>query len=402
MEGPHGQLGAGFTDRLGGHDADGFAQIHQLVVGQSPAVALTAHRAGGLAGKRRAHLDCFDTTFLDPARQDRIDLTIAINQDFAVICNHGLGCQAADQPGAKPAFLIGIDRNAAGCTAVVFPHDHVLGNVYQATGEVAGVGCTQCRVHQTLAGAIGGDHVFGDRQTLAEVGANRQVDDFPLGVGHQAAHAHQLAHLGHVAPGTGVGHHPHRVEWIVLVEVAAHGRHQAFVGFGPGVDDLGVALNLGDLAEPIALFGFSDLLLGFSQQGSFVTRNAQVVDGDRNGGLGGVVEAEILELIGHGGRSCRSVVLVSPRDQIAQRLLVDDAVAEGWRLLAKGFARLQCCCSSNFQSGGLGGLLGTLLGGFLSWCDSHGCAQLIDVRGRKTETRNLESGTAVRSQPRRR
>ena len=33
VKGPHCQLGAGFTDRLGGHDADGFAQIHQLVVG---------------------------------------------------------------------------------------------------------------------------------------------------------------------------------------------------------------------------------------------------------------------------------------------------------------------------------------------------------------------------------
>ena len=58
-----------------------------------------------------------------------------------------------------------------------------------------------------------------------------------------------------------------------------------------------MTLNLGDLTKSVALFGFSDLLLGFSQQGSFVTRNSQVVDGDRNGGLGGVVEAEILELI---------------------------------------------------------------------------------------------------------
>ena len=51
VEGPHGELGTRLTDGLGRDDADGFTQVHQLVVGQSPAVALPADRTGGFAGQ---------------------------------------------------------------------------------------------------------------------------------------------------------------------------------------------------------------------------------------------------------------------------------------------------------------------------------------------------------------
>ena len=52
VEGPHGELGTRLTNGLGGHDAHGFAEVNELVMGQGPAVALAAHRAGSLAGER--------------------------------------------------------------------------------------------------------------------------------------------------------------------------------------------------------------------------------------------------------------------------------------------------------------------------------------------------------------
>src|SRR6202012_2671887 len=40
VEGTHRQLGTGLTDRLGGDDADGLADVHPLASGQRTAVAL--------------------------------------------------------------------------------------------------------------------------------------------------------------------------------------------------------------------------------------------------------------------------------------------------------------------------------------------------------------------------
>ena len=183
--------------------------------------------------------------------------------------------------------------------AVVFANDDVLSHVHQATGQITGVSCSQGGVHQTLTGAVGGDDVFGDRETFAEVGADRQVDDLALGIGHQAPHAHQLSHLGHVSPGAGVGHHPDRIQRCVLVEVLLDRIHQTLIGLSPGVDDLGVTLHLRDLTQPVTLLRGCDLLLGLSEQGFFRLGNLQIVHGNRNRRLSGVAEAEILELVGH-------------------------------------------------------------------------------------------------------
>jgi len=366
VEGAHGQLGARLTDRLGGDDADGLAQIDELVVGQGPAVAVAAHRAGGLAGERRAHHHRAHAGLLDRPGEGGVDLAVAIDDDAAIGGQNGLGGQTTDQLAAEAALLIGVDRDAAGGAAVLLPHDHVLGHIHQTAGEIAGVGGAQGGVHQALAGAVGGDDVFGDRQALAEVGADRQVDDLPLRVGHQAAHADQLTHLRHVAAGAGVGHHPDRVERIVLVEVPPHSGDEALVGLGPGVDHLGVALHFGDLTEPVTLFGFGDLLLGLLQQGRLVAGDAQIVHRDRHGGLGGVVEAQVLELVGHRRGGSGAVVLVGPGHQIAQGLLVDDPVAERGRLAAQGRAAGLGC-----HVGGRGGGL-ALLAGLLGGGGGHG------------------------------
>ena len=52
MEGTQGQLGTGFTDTLGGDDADGGIGFYQLAAGQVSAVAHLADAPAGLAGQR--------------------------------------------------------------------------------------------------------------------------------------------------------------------------------------------------------------------------------------------------------------------------------------------------------------------------------------------------------------
>ena len=187
-----------------------------------------------------------------------------------------------------------------------------MSDVHQTAGEVAGVSRTQRGINKSFTGAVGGDHVFRDRESLTKIGADRQVNDLPLRVRHQTAHAHQLTDLGHIAPSPRVGHHPDRVERIVFVEVLFDSINQTLVGLRPGVDHLGVTLNLCDHPEPVGLLGLRNQLFSLSEQIFLCSRNLQVVDRNRNGSLSGVLETQILQLIRHRrGNSC-SVILKGP------------------------------------------------------------------------------------------
>ena len=297
VEGAHGELRTGLTDGLGRDDAHGFTQVHQFVVSQSPAVALAANRAGRLTGERRAHLHLGNASRLNARTQRRVHLSVAGGDHFPSAVDDVFSQQATDQAGFVLAVVIRGDLDAAGGAAVVFTDDDVLSDVDQAAGEVARVRGAKRGIHQALTSAVGGNDVLGDREAFAEIGANWEVDDLPLRVGHQTAHANQLTHLGHISPGAGVSHHPHRVEWIVLVEVAANGLNQTLIGLSPGVDHLGVTFHLGDFTKPVALLGRRDLIFGLLEQGAFVARNAKIVNRNRHGGLGRETEAQILEIV---------------------------------------------------------------------------------------------------------
>jgi hypothetical protein len=103
---------------------------------------------------------------------------------------------------------------------VLLADDDVLGDVDQATGEVAGVRGAQRRIGEALAGAVGRDEELEHRQAFHEVGLDRTLDDLALRVGHEAAHTCQLADLRGRATRTGGRHHRDRVE---RVEVGHEG-----------------------------------------------------------------------------------------------------------------------------------------------------------------------------------
>ena len=201
VEGAHGELRTRLTNGLGRDDANGFTQVHQFVVGQGPAVALPADRAGRLTGERRAHLHHSNAGRFNAGTQRWIHLGVAGGNHLTSAIHNVFSQQATNEAGFVFAVVVSGNLDAAAGAAVVFTDDDVLGDVDQTAGEITGVSRAKRGVHQALTGAVGGDDVLGDREAFAEVGANRKVDDFPLRVGHQAAHAHQLTHLGHVSPG---------------------------------------------------------------------------------------------------------------------------------------------------------------------------------------------------------
>ena len=82
-----------------------------------------------------------------------------------------------------------------------------MGDVDEATGQVARVGRPQRGVGQTLASAVGREEVLQNRQALAEVRADRDVNDPAFRIEHESAHTGHLADLVHVSLRARVRHH---------------------------------------------------------------------------------------------------------------------------------------------------------------------------------------------------
>ena len=96
-------------------------------------------------------------------------------------------------------------------------------------------------------------------ETLAEVRRDRRLDDLARRLGHQAAHGGELADLLGRASGARVGHDVDRVEArldellaglriddLLLADLVHHLLRDLVGDAGPDVDDLVVALAVGD------------------------------------------------------------------------------------------------------------------------------------------------------------
>ena len=174
--------------------------------------------------------------------------------------------------------LAGIDDRLHGealvGAAVDRVDDAVLRHVDETARQVAGVGRLQGGVGQTLAGAVRRVEVLENGQAFLEVRDDRRLDDLARRLGHQAAHAGKLAHLGRRTAGAGVRHHVDRVHRLLTAVVVELDRLDAghhlvgdlFRALGPGVDDLVVLLALGDQAVIVLLLVFLGERLGVGDQ----------------------------------------------------------------------------------------------------------------------------------------
>ena len=224
-----------------------------------------------------------------------------------------IGQGPAEQPGLEVGALAGLvgagvlDPDAADrvalAAAVVLADDQLLGHVDQTPGEVAGVGGPQGGVDQALAGAGRGDEVLEHRQALTEVRLDRPGDHVATGVGHQAAHAGDLADLHHVPSGTGADHHLDGVELLGL-ERLLHVLADLVGGRGPDLDLLLAPLAVGDDALAELVLDLLGPLLVLLEDAGLLGRRLDVVDRDGEAGLGGEPEAEVLDVVeaaGHDG-----------------------------------------------------------------------------------------------------
>ena len=223
--------------------------------------------------------------------------------------------------------------------AVLLADDHVLRDVDQAAREVAGVGGAQRGVGQALAGAVRRGEVLDDVEPLHEVRLHGALDDLALRVGHQAAHAGQLADLLERAAGARAGHHVDGVQLVVGLDVLDH-RLRDLLGRGvPLVRDRQVALLLGDQALLVLILDGLHLRLVAPEDLLLGGRHDDVVLGDRDAGLRREAEAEVLERVEdlgdrRGAERLHQLIDELRRVALLQRL-VDELVLRAVELLAQ-------------------------------------------------------------------
>ena len=276
VERPHRQLRARLADALGGDDAHGHAFLHQRAGGEVHAVAQGADAQRGIAGHGAADLDLLQAHLLDAAGDLDGDQVVFLDDHFVGDGVHDVGAADAAADRVLEAhfdLLAAVDHalgDALRGAAIVHGHDDVLGHVGQLAGEVARVGRLQGRIGQALAGAVRGAEIFQHAQALAEVGLDGRLDDLARRLGHQAAHAGQLANLLDAAAGAAMRHEEDRVDVIdvrggavVVLQFDHHFRGDLLAGVGPGVEHLVVAFALGDDAALVELLDLGHAFSAF-------------------------------------------------------------------------------------------------------------------------------------------
>ena len=178
------------------------------------------------------------------------------------------------------ALVDGRLRHSLERAAVVHRDDDVLGHVGEFARQVARVGRFQRRVGQPLAGTVRRGEVLQHAEAFAEVRLDRRLDDLAGRLGHQTTHAGELANLLDAAASAGVGHQEDRVQVRLVVARTSflrsfhHLLGDLVAGVGPEVDDLVVALLVGDDASGVHLLDLVDFLRLRGQDDGLLVRPA--------------------------------------------------------------------------------------------------------------------------------
>ena len=107
-------------------------------------------------------------------------------------------------------------------TAVFFINNHIVRNVNQTTSQVSRIGSLQSGIRQTFTGTVSRDKVLQHRKSLFKVRQDRILDDLTtfstclLRFCHQTTHTGELTDLLFRTTGTGIKHHVHRVETLII------------------------------------------------------------------------------------------------------------------------------------------------------------------------------------------
>ena len=109
MEGPHGQLGTGFADRLGGNHADRLTYLDRLPGSQRHAVTGHRHAGGRIVSERRQDTDTVDVGVV----AQQVDLDLADDRPGRKQAPTTLGLGVGDAPALRVSDLHIVGQRAA-------------------------------------------------------------------------------------------------------------------------------------------------------------------------------------------------------------------------------------------------------------------------------------------------
>src|SRR5208282_814445 len=251
---------------------------------------------------------------LDPFERDAANDAVAERLDF------------------DAGFDDGLDVDAVAGAAVALVDDDVLRHIDEAAGQVAGVSGLQRRIGEAFTRTVRGDEVLQHGEAFAEVGCDGGLDDFAGRLGHQTAHAGKLADLLFGTASAGVRHDVNRVDVafaILAFEGLEHLIGNFFGDVAPDGDDLVVAFAVGDGAIEVLLLDLDDFLFGVFDELVLVAGDEHVINADGDAGLGGVGEAESLQVVQQLDGVFEAEAQISVVDHLLNALLLEKAVDVG-------------------------------------------------------------------------
>ena len=323
MEGPQRQLGAWLADGLGSDNAYGRADFDHLARTQITPIAQGADAMNEVTGQRTADGDFFQRRLVDDVGNFFVDEAIALDNQFSRLrVMHIIGDAAADN--ALSNRLTGnIIRTADGQPARSFTipaiDNHILGDIHQTARQIASIGRPQRRIRQALARAMRRNEKLQRIQALAEMTANRQFNDAPRRIGHQAAHPRQLGNRAEAAFCRSRGRHnsnrPIRIKRILNPLL------QMILGVFPFINRNLIALLFGHQAAAEVAVGAGHNVVSPLQNLVPLIRNRQITDGNGRAGNSGIVKAVVFDGINNVGRPFSANDLIAPRDQFLQVFL---------------------------------------------------------------------------------
>ena len=285
MEGSHGQLRTGLTDRLCRDDTHGLTDLYRLTGCKVSTVAVCAHTVLGVTLNDRSDIYLLDARSSDCLCVLLGDHGIVVHDDLAADgIDHGTdGVSAHDSVSQRleNVLILFVDDLADPCTlggiALVLANDHFLGYVNQTAGQVTGVCGTQCGIRQRLTGGTCAHEVLHDVQTFTEVGLDRQLHGLTVGCKHQTTHTCQLTHLGHRTSRAGVCHD---LDGVIGTEAVLQCLGNVVGGLVPDLDNAVVAFLVGKLTAQIVLGQNVHVLLCTLQHTLLFLRNGHIVNRD--------------------------------------------------------------------------------------------------------------------------
>src|SRR5690606_28514149 len=271
VEGTHGQLCTGLTDRLSSDDTDSLTDIDRSTARKVTSVADGTDTDANVTGQSRTDADCLDVGLLNQLNVLLVNHPASRDDDLArgrmknVLKRRTTENTLSNGSHNLTGIHDGLHGEAVVRAAIRDRDDAILRNVNQTTGQVARVRRLQRGVCQTLTDTVGGVEVLHHGQAFLEVRDDRRLDDRAIRTSHQAAHTTKLAHLGRRTAGTGMRHHVDGVHLFLaagfLVELDCLNALHHFVGnalraLGPGVNDLVVLFALSDQTVIVLLLVF--------------------------------------------------------------------------------------------------------------------------------------------------